>query len=87
MTRKNFKAIAAALQDTRPAEDSPCFDQWAFDVCRIMFAIAQFNPRFNASTFERACGGLTRTGKTLPVSVESVPALASSQGDDIIGIT
>ena len=57
MTRKDYRAIAAALLIVRPPEgDAAAMLTWAQDVRSIAAALLADNPRFIPGRFYRAAG-------------------------------
>jgi hypothetical protein len=64
MTRKDFVALAGALQRVRPS-DYPetsvtldiARDQWQRDVATVADILEWDNPRFDRERFLRACNG------------------------------
>jgi hypothetical protein len=60
MTRKHFQAIAHALKINEPNANSEHYEREAELFKNIVLAIAgtcrQFNSRFSADRFQRACG-------------------------------
>lgn len=60
MTSKHFRALAVALNSTRP---DPTFDsrvllQWNADMLAVANVCRSANSRFDAQRFIDACGGL-----------------------------
>lgn len=60
MTRKHYVQLASALNATRPDDnaDVALKTQWNQITRSIGYAMGPFNPQFQWSKFERACGGL-----------------------------
>ena len=58
MSKKHFKAFAAALLNNRPGENWDKRVQWNQDVKAIAAECRQFNSNFDYHRFIDACGGL-----------------------------
>lgn len=58
MTRKDYKLIAEALLDSKPAEpcESTVYVQFVFSCSRVANALESDNPRFDRNKFMKACG-------------------------------
>lgn len=62
MTKRNFEALASALQRQKPSEGTKAgnYDdmmyQWEHDVRAVADVCSDANPRFNYSMFLGACG-------------------------------
>jgi len=55
MTRKDFAALASALNRTRPPEPDAEHYIWSSTVQNIKDVCAASNPRFDADRFHAAC--------------------------------
>ena len=60
MTKKNYILLAEAMERSRPMDhwDANKRTQWALDVRHLCAVLRTDNPKFNADTFIKACGGI-----------------------------
>lgn len=56
MTRKDFRALAAAFKAIRPTYGTVEYGQWLDSVDAAVRVCAQSNPRFDRVRFNAACG-------------------------------
>jgi hypothetical protein len=56
MTKKDYEALAAALNDTRPGYAHPEYATWHRVVQRISGTLAKDNRLFSEPKFMEACG-------------------------------